>query len=96
MSGNPELVIGNINDSGIEEMLSSEQNRNVTERKLEDIEDCPDCFAVEACAVNCANRSYSKSKDFYSKISLCEYYKDIIPKMMWKIYEDPGIIKNIK
>lgn len=93
MNGNPALVIGNIYERSISEMLSGERNLKVSSRRLEDIADCGECFAVEVCNVNCANKSYQKSKNLNSKTSMCEYYKNVIPGLMWKIYNNPEIIK---
>jgi uncharacterized protein len=95
MNGNKELVIGNVNNSNIETFLTSDKNKKITERKIEQIGDCADCFAVDVCAVNCANKSYAKSKDFYSKTASCQYYKTIIPELLWKIYKNPEIIKKL-
>jgi len=93
MNGNPDLVIGNVHEDSLSDMFSNDGNLRVKNRSLEEIADCPDCFAVDVCTVSCANRSYVKSKGFNVKSSLCEYYKHVIPGLMWKIYDNPGLVK---
>lgn len=93
MNGKEELQIGNIYRDPLAKILSHPVNRRIGERKLEDIADCKDCFARNVCEVSCANKSYIQSKDFNSKTSLCDYYKTIVPELLWRIHKNPEIIR---
>ncbi|MDP2947722.1 MAG: SPASM domain-containing protein, partial [Nanoarchaeota archaeon] len=93
MNGKEELQIGNVYNNSIEEIFNHPTNQRIKCRTLEKMTECRDCFAVDACGINCANRSHSETKDFYSKTPLCDYYKQMIPGLIWRIYENPKIIK---
>jgi uncharacterized protein len=93
MNGNNNLVLGNIFNESINEIINKPLNLIIKRRRLEDISECRDCFASNYCLVSCANRSYSISKDFNTRTTLCEYYKYVIPEIMLRIYKDPSVIK---
>jgi uncharacterized protein len=93
MNGKEELQIGNVYTCSLEKIFNHPVNKEIKCRNLEKITECAGCFAADVCGINCANRSHSETKDFYSKTTLCNYYKNVIPGLIWKIYENPKIIK---
>ena len=95
MNGKKELIVGNILNDSLESILNSSINKKLRTRQAEDFKDCLNCPIISACEVSCANHSYNNSGNFYSKSDSCEYYKVMIPGLMWRLHENPKGMKTL-
>jgi len=88
MVGKSELVIGNIEDSSVEQMLSDGVAIQLRNRAINQFEECKNCYLKSICPVNCANQSYNKNRRFTNRSELCGYYQVMIPELIWRIHND--------
>lgn len=45
--------------------------------------------------ITSTKNDFDDSKSFYSKDPFCEYYKEIIPNLIWKVFENPEGVKKL-
>jgi uncharacterized protein len=95
MADSPELLVGNVVDSSIEELLSHPLCVQLRARRAQSIEDCAECYARDVCEVSCPSRSYHLGSTFLLKTELCEYYRTVVPGLLWRIHESPHRILQL-
>jgi|APSaa5957512622_1039677.scaffolds.fasta_scaffold20661_3 uncharacterized protein len=95
MNGKQNLIVGNIFEKDFDQLYQNPINHGLRNRDISGLEDCAACHSKNICSVTCANKSYNESEGFNTKDSNCEYYKTIIPELMWRVYESPQETQNL-
>lgn len=89
-----ELKIGNLNDNGIEEMLSSEKERQFLSSSLAVQDKCRICKYFKICRGGC--RRHKELNDGVYENKFCESYKYFFDRNIDKMLHVAEIVRNFQ
>ncbi|WP_300331665.1 anaerobic sulfatase maturase [Fusobacterium sp.] len=89
-----ELKIGNLNDNGIEEMLSSEKERQFLSSSLAVQDKCRICKYFKICRGGC--RRHKEMNDGVYENRFCESYKYFFDRNIDKMLHVAEIVRNFQ
>ena len=83
----PEFLMGNVRDSGIDEILStSDVVKRYSCMVVDNIEGCSTCFLRYVCGGACRARAYHECGDIFKSGSFCEYEREAFIDGIFSIY----------
>lgn len=78
--GVKEFWMGNIRENSIEEAMTSEVNKRLTQRKLENVAGCSKCDFGQVCNSGCMHNAYCNG-NIFGKDPYCTSYKQLFKRM---------------
>ncbi len=77
----------------------SEVLRGLYRRTVENIPKCRKCTYKYFCGAGCTSKTFAWFGTFMRESPMCRFYQKVYRELMWKIYNEPDIVKylgNIK
>lgn len=75
-------------DESIDSLMKDSVARKLRDTTVEDRDSCKDCAFKYFCGGGCKARAYDNFGTVNAPSRLCEYYKEIFPWTMFKMYEE--------
>ena len=97
-TGVEEFRIGNIFDDSISLTDIIDNNRvlkHINGRTVDNIPKCKECTFKHFCGGRCTTKSFARYGNLRREDPMCRFYQTVYPELIWRIHEDPDIVKRL-
>ncbi len=97
-TGVEEFKIGNVFDDSISITDIVDNNsvlKNINGRTVDNIPKCSECTFKRFCGGRCTTKSFARYGSLRREDPMCRFYQTIYPELIWRIHEDPDMVRRL-